>query len=469
MCTPSLTLFAEIMEYRLENEGRNPSVVIEVLARLRQFIHYMDVDEILMDYMLWTRIIVVLLQLVSLLDRQLLYRDRWSYNTTKKREGLYIDFVVTHERLTDYDFTVQETYRFIDEILVRIRSVVPSRPNFAFMHRMAELMFACDDFDRMYSILEDMKGMGMYYSDSLTSRLLQLAIGFNYPNAMQLFVEWRVFHEGSVLNAFDCFRILAYYCRSGGGKPCPKCGESFNHRNGSLDHWINCTKPEHRSCSYLQLARTSKGLYNDLRDIPQNSDWSSQAFTVLEFAQQRSITWGSGEWRLFLLCCTFSPRAVEAIEAMEKEYPLKKWDDIISCMVCRLLRFNKPSEQLKLCHRLKSEGKYIHTMVLNEVLLGSYHIDDAGAREMHLDYCVQLMQATGSAPYLCTLDTLLSHFKKIKENGEATDHEHTLVNQIILWAQRTSGTAKRSFWETVPGTSRKHRTYPVPELSHFSQ
>ena len=458
-----LNLLRRNMEGRMEKDGRDPELILGTLEKLRTFLCYMEEDGILMDYMLWTRVLVVVLHLVSLFDRQLVYRERFSYASIKKREGLYIDFVITHKRIQDYDYAVRKVYQFLDESLERIRQNILSRPNYAFMCRLAEIMFTCDDFDRMRSVLEDMREMEMFFSDSLTSRLMQLAVGFNHPDALQVFVEWRIYHENSLINAFDCFRLLAYYCRSGGGKACPKCKDQYNHRNGSLDYWLNHVTPEQKACPYLQLARTKKGAYNDLRDIPQNADWSRQAFDILDFAISRNIEFNTGEWRLFLLCCTFSPNALKALHSMEKIYPLSMWDDIVICTVCRLLRFNDPLQLLPLCQRLKALGKFLHTMVLNEVLLGMYEIQDNEMRIENLETATKLMQATGSTPYMYTMEVLSLKITRLMEEKKATEDELSIVNELLLWVKRMGSKTRSSFWETFPGTTRKHRMYPLPE------
>jgi len=449
------------MECRFEKEGRNPDIVNVTYSRVRQFLKFCEEDGVLLDYMLWNRVLILMLHLMSLFDRQLLYRDKWNYSTMKKREGLFVDFVIGHEHHRDYVYAVEETMKLLDEVVDIVKKTIPTRPSFAFMYRVAEIAFACDDFDKMFAAMEDMRSLGMFYPESLTSRLCQLATGFNIPTAMEIFVDWRVYHDNSKLNSFDFFRVLAFYCRAGGGYPCPKCGESYNHRNISVEHWRKT--PDHqKNCEYLALARTSKGLYNDLRDIPQNRDWSSQALGTLRMAQTKGTAFSAGEWRLFLLCCTFSPKANEAYDAVLSQFPQDKWDDILLATALRLHRFNDPLRIMPTLRVWKKAGRYIHNVGLNEALMGVCNIEDPAVREEHLREVVDVMQTTGAAPNSIPLEVVSAQLNRRCLNKVATEGERTLLTELSHWGARTASRMKRSFWETVPGSNIRHKQYPIP-------
>eukprot|EP00759_Apiculatamorpha_spiralis_P015049 PhF_6_TR21718/c0_g1_i1/m.31030 len=448
------------MEALFEKEGRNPDIIRGVYKYLRQFLDFCEEDGMLLDYMMWTRFLVLMLHLLSLFDRQLLYREKWNYALMKKRDGLFVDFVITHERTADYDFAVQETMKFFHEILAKVRKHVPTRPSFAFMYRAAEIMFACDDYSGMLSVLEDMKSMGMFTSEALTARLLQLSTSFNIPESNRIFMEWRVFHDNSKLNSMDFFRVLSYYARAGGGRPCPKCGEPYNHRNVSIECWKN-TPESQRNCEYLQLARTSKGIYNDLRDIPQNADWSNEALGLLTMATELGVTLGGGEWRLFLLCCTFSPRVFEAYEVFLRNYPTKQWDDIVTATVFRLHRMNNPSQIMPLFRAVRAEGKFIHGVVAGEALMGVTAMPSSPTRESDLDELVTFMHTTNTPPQTIPMSVTQANFEKWEKEKLLSEKEKEIWIDLQEWSSKVSAKLKPSFWEALPGTSKRHKTYPV--------
>ena len=454
-----LNIIRQDVENRVEREGRNLEIIDSLYARLRSFVAMSEEDGILMDYMLWTRYLVIMLQLVGLFDRQLVYKEKWVSSQVRKRDGLFVDYVVTDERLIDYDHAVSETYRFLDEILKKIKLNIPTRPSFAFMFRLAELLFSCDDFRRMHSVLEDMKQMQMFYPDTLTSKLLQLAAAFNHPKMPQLFSNWRIYHENASLNSFDFFRLLAYYSRSGGGLPCPKCGDPSNHRDASLDYWKNVAKEEWKQCEYLKLARVAKGAYNDLPDIPQNADWSQKAFDIFEWAQESHVHFGSGEWRLFLLCCTNSPQWKKALETLHSGLPMNKWDDILMGTVFRMLRFNAPRELMPMCRQIKASGKFLHTLAVNEALLGVFSIDDQDTRMEELGALMKLMRTIGSPPYLYTIRSLNRILSQRLEEKTASELEISIVNDISMWGRRLGNRTKESFWELVRSQANRSTTH----------
>jgi len=358
-----------------------------------------------------------------------------------------VDFVVTDERLKDYDHTVSETYRFLDEMLQKIRSTISTRPSFAFMFRLSELIFSCDDFPRMHSLLEDMKQMKMFYPDTLTSKLLQLAAAFNHPKMLQLFVDWRIYHDNATLNSFDFFRLLAYYCRSGGGQPCPKCGDPSNHRDASLDYWRNVATEKSKNCEYLHLARVSKGEYNDLPDIPQNADWSAQAFQILEWARQSQVQFSSGEWRLFLLCCTHSPQWKRALDTVRLAMPLNQWDDILMGTVFRMIRFHAPTELMPMCREVKLSGKFLHALAVNEAILGIFAIEDVETRTEELTAVMKLMRSIGSPPYMYTVRFMAKVLGPQSESTTSNDYAVSVYHDLSLWCQRLGKRAKESFWD----------------------
>ena len=452
-----LNIIRKEAETRIGLEGRSISIIDNIYARLRSFISMSEEDGILMDYMLWTRYLVIMMQVVGLFDRQLVYKEKWQPSQVRKRDGVFVDYVLTEERLSDYDHAVAETYRLLDEILTKTRRDISTRPSFGFMYRLAELLFTCDDFQRMHSVLLDMKEMQMFYPDTLTSKLLQLAVAFNHSKMPDIFAKWRIYHENAILTTFDFFRLMAYYCRSGGGLPCPKCGDPSNHRDVSLEYWRNRATSTQKECEYLELAMTAKGEYNDILDIPQNADWSRQAFAIYEWAQQSNAAFGTGEWRLFLLCCTSSKEWKRALHILQKSFPLKKWDDILMGTVFRMLRFNAPHELPAMCHGIKAQGLFLHTLAMNEALMGVFLIEDTAQRSEAVAAMMKLTRSIGSPPYVYTIRVMTRIISDRMLEQKATEQEISVVNELTLWCKRLGERAKESFWDLVrsPATQSK--------------
>ena len=454
-----LSMIRKSVEKQVELEGRNISIISATYERLRAFIVMSEEDGILMDYMLWTRYVVIMMQVVGLFDRQLVYKEKWQASSIRKRDGMFVDFVLSEGRLSDYDTAVIETYRLLDEIIMKIHRDIPTRPSFAFMHRLAELFFTCDDLLRMHSVLEDMRKIRMFYPDTLTSKLLQLVASFNYKNMSHMFANWRIYHENAALTAFDFFRILAYYCRSGGGLPCPKCGNISNHRDVSLDFLNSKANKVVIQCEYLELALAAKGEYNDILETPQNKDWSAEAFLVMKWAKDSSVSFGNSEWRLFILCCTNSEKWELALSTLCKDFLIEKWDDILMGTVFRMLRFQAPERLTPLCLDIKTKGLFLHTLALNEALMGVFRIESSQLRDTEISKVLDLIRSVGSPPYIYTIRSLTRNLGSRMKANAASEKEISAVSELALWCKRLGSRSKESFWDIVRSSATRSKVY----------
>ncbi|CCW71837.1 unnamed protein product [Phytomonas sp. Hart1] len=359
-------------------DGRTPRIITEGISHIRELTQWCQEDRLVFDHVLYTRIVFLLTMMVSFFDRQNLYRASFPANFAK-RDGIVVEWVVGNERSTDYDECVLQCDAFLEEILDWLHKDVPSRPSFSLMYRLMDYYFATDNVAKMLATMEDAVAYGLPIAESSSAKLLQLACALNYPTVPALFLRWRVALPQCVLATPDMSRLLLYYGRAGGGRPCPVCGESFNHRNASVYQW-RLTPPHQRRCPALAMARVAKGELEECRALPQNADWAGKAFQLWELSRRRSIEWTTVEWRAFLLCCMFSARALEAVELMNHHIDPSKMDDFLRATLMRLLRHHAPEHAVTTLEQWTECQYKISPIALQEGLMAAAAVDDADSR-----------------------------------------------------------------------------------------
>ncbi|KPI85327.1 hypothetical protein ABL78_5609 [Leptomonas seymouri] len=377
------TTIRQWLSNEFHGKGRVPSILTEGTAHIRELVQWCLEDRLVFDHVLYTRTIFLLTMIVSFFDRQNLYRVSFPDNFAK-RDGIVVEWVITNERCVDYDECVLQCDALVEELLEQMRHHIPSRPPFSFMYRLADYYFATDNVEKLIAVMEDAESYGMNVAESTTAKLMQLACAFNYPQVPELLLRWRVLLPQCVLATPDISRLLFYFSRSGGGLPCPHCGEPYNHRNSSVYAWL-CTPPHQRQCPSLQMARVQKGELEASRELPQNADWSTQAFQLYDLSRERAIEWTATEWRGFLLCCMFSPRALEAKALLDAHFSARSMDDFLRATYIRLLRYHAPELTWPTLQEWKTHQSKMSPIALQEALLATAMIVDAAVRvaQMH--------------------------------------------------------------------------------------
>lgn len=358
--------------------GRSPALVTEGIAHIRELVYWCHEDQLVFDHVLYTRIVFLLTMIVSFFDRQNMYRSVFPPDFTK-RDGIVVEWVITHRRCVDFDECVLQCDALMEEVLELLRQDIPSRPIFSIMYRLMDYYFATDNVEKMIAVMEDAVEYGVRIAESSTAKLMQLACAFNYPNVPELFMRWRVSLPQCVLATPDMSRLMFYYGRSGGGRPCPVCGETYNHRNPSVYCWLR-TPPHQRQCPALRMAREEKGELEECRELPQNADWSERGFQLWELSAARSIEWGTVEWRAFLLCCIFSPRAMEAKKLLDDHFDPSKMDNFLRAVYIRLLRHHAPELTGPTIQQWQERQYKMSPIVLQEGLMAAATVDDPAQR-----------------------------------------------------------------------------------------
>lgn len=331
---------------RFKRDGRDPRICTNTLQRAREILFDMaKEDGVPIDYVLYTRALQLLHNLLAVYDRQNVYRTTFPLNDLPRREGIVPEWVVPHSAKTMEEFSdaIKQCDAFVDELMKEMRenSAHGTRPPFSFMLRLADYYFATDNVHGMLSVLEDCSELGVAVAESTTAKLMQLASAFNLPQTPALFIHWRASPRHCVLAAPDMSRLMFYFARSGGGLPCPECHDTFNHRNVRYASEANNT-----SCSLLQLARTRKGELEERSDVPQCRDWSNVALRCFEFSRARAISWGFTEWRAFLLCCMHTKNLDtrwSVLKLIQQHFPRSQWDDFLAVTFLRFLKRTDPA------------------------------------------------------------------------------------------------------------------------------
>jgi hypothetical protein len=393
--------------------------------------------------------------IVSFFDRQNMYRASFPDDFCR-RDGIVVEWVVTNERCVDFDRCVELCDAFVYDLIAEMKADLRSRPLFSVMYRLSDYFFASDNVEGMLRIMEDSAAQGISIPESTTAKFMQLACAFNDPRVPEYFLRWRCQLPQCAIATPDISRLLFYYCRSGGGRPCAHCGEPFNHRNAGRHAWEST--PEHqRQCPMLLLARKQKGVYEDVRTLPQAQDHSSIAFQLWEFSRQRSIPWTHTEWRGMLLCCTFSPRALEAKQLLDEHFDHDNMDDFLRGAYVRLLRHNDPSQiRATVSAFVQVRGlERVSPIVLQEALMGISCIENAeqriaGYRQVH--------------QWILERDTYVVPYAKrwVKEQsarrGELSKEEAAIVEVVLTLSPRKVNLLdlKDSVWDFMVGTSKKN-------------
>ncbi|KAG5502365.1 hypothetical protein JIQ42_05242 [Leishmania sp. Namibia] len=371
------------------HRGRSPSLVTEGTAHIKELMQWCLEDQLVFDHVLYTRIVFLLTMIVSYLDRQNLYRASFPEDFAK-RDGIVVEWIVTNERCVDFDECVLQCDAVMEELLEQMRQDIPSRPPFSFMYRLADYYFATDNVEKMIAVMEDAESYGVSVAESTTAKLMQMACAFNVPQVPELLLRWRVLPPQCVLATPDVSRLLFFYSRAGGGLPCPHCGEPYNHRNVSVYCWLQ-TPPHQRQCPALHKARVQKGELEESPELPQNADWSAQAFGLFELSRARAIEWTAVEWRGFLLCCIFSPRALEAKALMDQHLDATAMDDFLRAACIRLLRHHAPAEAWPTLEKWKQQQCNMSPIALQEALMAAAMVADAAMRLEHMKAVWQLL------------------------------------------------------------------------------
>jgi hypothetical protein len=374
------TTIRQWLSHTFKVQGRVPSILTEGTAHIRELVQWCLEDRIVFDHVLYSRIVFLLTMIVSFFDRQNLYRISFSDDFVK-RDGIVVEWVVTNERCVDYDECVLQCDALMEELLEQMRHHIPSRPPFSFMYRLADYYFATDNVDKLIAVMEDAESYGMNVAESTTAKLMQLACAFNYPQVPELLLRWRVLPPQCVLATPDISRLLFFFSRSGGGMPCPHCGEPYNHRNVSVYNWLQ-TPPHQRQCPALHLARVRKGELEESRELPQNADWSTQAFQLYDLSRARAIEWTATEWRGFLLCCMFAPtpRALEAKKLLDERLSVLSMDDFLRATYMRLLQHHAPTLVWPTLQGWLQQRCNMSPIALQEALMAAAMIDEPAVR-----------------------------------------------------------------------------------------
>lgn len=364
-----------------EQYGRSPHLIIGGLSALRTLTKWCKEDRLVMDHVLYTRQLLLLTMMVSFMDRQNLHRASFPADFVK-RDGIVVEWVVNTERCVDFDETVLQCDAVLEEILQQMRQDVPSRPAFSVLYRLMDYYFATDNVEKMIAVMEDAETYGLPVAESSTAKLLQLACGMNHPSVPALFLRWRASLPQCVLATPDFSRLLFYFSRSGGGHPCPVCGEPYNHRYVSVYVWLE-TPPHQRKCPVLQLARRQKGVLEECPGLPQNRDWSREAWGLWELAKERFIEWGPVEWRGFLLCCMFGssghsdyPAPLKALALVQEHLTPERMDDFLRATFMRFLRHHQPSAAGPTLRSWSQQRIRMSPIALQEALMAASYIDE---------------------------------------------------------------------------------------------
>nr|CCC93404.1 conserved hypothetical protein [Trypanosoma congolense IL3000] len=451
------TLIRQWLSSHFHAEGRSPALVTEGISHIRELVRMCKEDRLVFDHVLYTRIVFLLTMIVSFFDRQNIYRSTFP-ESFSKRDGVVVEWVISNERCVDFDECVLQCDAVLEELLEMLRQDIPSHPNFSVMYRLIDYYFATDNVEKMIAVMEDAESYGIGIAESSTAKLMQLACALNYPTVPELFMRWRVSLPQCVVATPDMSRMMFYYSRSGGGRPCPTCGEPYNHRNVSVYVWQRT--PEHqRNCPVLMNARRRKGELDEDTSLPQNQDWSEVAFGLWDISRNRSIEWGAVEWRGFLLCCMFSPRALEARRLLDENCEHSTMDDFLRATYVRLLRHHAPEDVTGLLSQWRQKGHRVSPIVLQESLIGAALVEDAAVR---VDAIRQVWKAILERDSYVMPFTRRRLQKRLDElrlgTPKPTEEESQLMEEVINMQPRQLSLLdmKDSSADFVVGTSKKN-------------
>ncbi|KEG11964.1 hypothetical protein DQ04_02111060 [Trypanosoma grayi] len=455
------TLIRQWLSHHFNYEGRSPLLVTEGIAHIRELVQICKEDCLVFDHVLYTRIIFLLTMVVGFFDRQNIYRSTFPENFSK-RDGVVVEWVVSGVRCVDFDECTLQCDAVLEEMLEMLRQDIPSRPNFGIMYRLIDYYFATDNVEKMIATMEDADSYGIGIAESSTAKLMQLACALNYPNVPELFMRWRVSLPQCVLAAPDMSRLMFYYSRSGGGRPCPLCGEPYNHRNVCVYVWQK-TPERQRNCPALKEAQRRKGVLDENTALPQNQDWSEVAFGLWGMSQSRAIEWGTVEWRAFLLCCMFSPRALEAKKLIDDHCDHAKMDDFLRATYTRLLRHHSPELVSSMLRAWRDKGYRISPIVLQESLMAVVMINNAKERWLDANHIWKALLERDSYVMPFTKRLLQRRLEELRArpSGVAAEEEKLFEEMIGMQPRHLSLLdMKDSTADFVVGSSRKNVYIP---------
>jgi hypothetical protein len=466
------------IQVKFDADGRAPHLINEGLDRMRQILNWCAEDKVVMDPVLLGRFVACAVTLVSFFDRQNVFRTNFG-PTFSKRDAIVQEWALCRERAVDYDRAVELCDVFVEEILQTYKKHLPnSQFSYSFTYRLFDYYFASDNVEKMLELLSTCEREGMIVAEAVTAKTMQLITAFNYPNAEQLFLRWRVANPQSALSSADATRMLFYYGRAGGGYACPKCGEKYNHRNVSLSVW-KATPPDQRDCAYATMARLQRAEFDDLTDTPQGRDWSAKAMGIWRLCDDRGLRWGTIEWRNFLRCFLHSatPVALEALALLDRSFPAAQFDDFLCLTYCKLLRKHRPEVIVAALEGWRAAGTNHTPIVLQEAAIAAVRIPDednppVSAARRRLDaiaYCIERIRAVDS--YIASYTQ--RHVESIYLDRCATrqrqgtildavdlkdaDEERQLVEELMGLQQRTARhDSKPSVWDLGPLRQRKN-------------
>lgn len=387
-----LNLIRAAALHKFQSDGRHPAIISDGLNRLRLMLAWACEDNIQLDHVFFSRLIAVATTLVSLFDRQNVFRANFPEDFNR-RDGIVFEWVLGNVRSTDYDQAVFLCNNFVDEVIECLRERIPtSRYSFGLFYRIMDYYFAVDNPEKMLKTMEDSP---FPPAESSTAKLMQLACAFNLPNVPELFLKFRALPPQCVIASPDMSRLLFYFARAGGGQPCPECGEKYNHRHPGLHVWEQ-TPDEQKRCHLFELGRLQKSVLED-RGVPMLSgaakdqplaaltaekrkkippqclDHSVSAQALWQMSTERSIPWNTLEWRGYLLCHMFSSRdaALAALKLVDEQLQEPRFDEFLRQTYVRVLRTHHPEGLQEHIHRFL-EAKPIQKVspiVLQEALM----------------------------------------------------------------------------------------------------
>lgn len=464
------TTIRQWLSQTFNHEGRTPRLVTEGIAHIRELTHWCQEDGLVFDHVLYTRIVFLMTMIVSFFDRQNRYRATFPADFAK-RDGIVVEWVIGTERCCDFDECILQCDAFMEEVLELLRKDIPSRPNFSLIYRLIDYYFATDNIEKMIATMEDAVSYGVNIAESSTAKLMQLACALNHPNVPELFIRWRVALPQCVLATPDMSRLLFYYGRAGGGRPCPLCGESFNHRNVNVYHWLQ-TPPHQRNCPALSLARVRKGDLEEARALPQNADWSERAFDLWELSRARAIEWGPVEWRAFLLCCMFADTstALRAKELLDTNLDPGRMDDFLRATYMRLLRHHAPREAWPTVRTWQSRQYKMSPIALQEGLMAAAATPEAAERLDGLAAMWQAVRAKDSYVMPFTKRYFERRLRELQESRGISREEVELFEEIIAMRPRHVSLLdmKDSASDFVMGTTMKNVYIPPAVLERVA-
>ncbi|CAD2220896.1 hypothetical protein, conserved [Angomonas deanei] len=355
----------------------------------------------------------------------------------------------------------------MEEVLDLLRNDIPSRPNFNLLFRLMDYYFATDNVEKLIAVMEDAHEYGVTVAESSTAKLMQLACAFNYPTAPELFLRWRVSLPQCAIASPDISRLLFYYSRSGGGLPCPACGEKYNHRNVNVYHWM-ATPPHQRQCPVLHMARNRKGDLEADPALPQNRDWSERALQLRELSTARSIEWGTQEWRGFLGCFMFAPteKAMQAKALLDQSMGAAQMDDFLRAAYIRLLRYHAPELSLPVLRQWEDSGIRMSPIVLQEALMAAVTLDDSVQRLESLTHTWDLLREKGSYVMPFTRRYVERRRDALQQQAPLSGEESHIIREVVEMRPRTVSLLDRkdSSSDFVIGTSKKNIYIPKRSL-----